>query len=315
MQTAVTTMRPGVCSFSVGGWPRLLLRRHRHHNWVPRSFAVCAKGRVPRTPGAPWIQFTGVSDSFTVEDNQNETGTLDDFMYRRYSTTQGRWISPDPAGLAAVDPTNPQTWNRYAYVTNQPLSFTDPLGLYLPVCPMSVIELGQCRWSYSSVVGWGSDFFDFMGSEGDWFSDWGAAFGSYSTGGWFGPGRSAANKGLQQSTGKTKTKAECQQLQAEIGSLNPVDTFVTDVGWGSLGAFGVGCIPGAILGGSTGSVIEPGGGTTVGLLGGCAVAGFGVLGEAGDAILFGAGAHAAYEYGEKSALQNQYNTGGCYLYE
>ena len=35
-----------------GGWPRLLLRRHRQHNWVPRSFAVCAKGRVPRTPAA-----------------------------------------------------------------------------------------------------------------------------------------------------------------------------------------------------------------------------------------------------------------------
>jgi len=26
----------------------------------------------------------------------------------------GRWISPDPAGLSAVDPTNPQSWNRYA---------------------------------------------------------------------------------------------------------------------------------------------------------------------------------------------------------
>ena len=118
-----------------GGWPRLLLRRHRHHNWVPRSFAVCAKGRVPRTPGAPWIQFTGVSDSFTVEDNQNETGTLDDFMYRRYSPTQGRWISPDPAGLAAVNLGNPQSWNRYAYVQNMPLNSVDPLGLYCPVVP------------------------------------------------------------------------------------------------------------------------------------------------------------------------------------
>ena len=38
---------------------------------------------------------------------------------------------PDPAGLAAVDITNPQTWNRYAYVANNPLNAIDPLGLYL----------------------------------------------------------------------------------------------------------------------------------------------------------------------------------------
>jgi RHS repeat-associated protein len=65
-----------------------------------------------------------------VCDTENQTGTLIDFTFRRYSPTQGRWISPDPAGLAAVDPTNPQTWNRYAYVMNQPLRFTDPLGLW-----------------------------------------------------------------------------------------------------------------------------------------------------------------------------------------
>jgi len=41
---------------------------------------------------------------------------------------QGRWLAPDPAGLAAVDLTNPQTWNRYAYVGNNPLSNMDPMG-------------------------------------------------------------------------------------------------------------------------------------------------------------------------------------------
>ncbi len=37
-------------------------------------------------------------------------------------------FNTDPAGLAVADPTNPQTWNRYAYVGNNPVSFVDPLG-------------------------------------------------------------------------------------------------------------------------------------------------------------------------------------------
>jgi len=52
---------------------------------------------------------------------------------RVYSATQGRWYTPDPAGLAAVDITNPQSWNRYAYVENNPVSFTDPTGLKRPI--------------------------------------------------------------------------------------------------------------------------------------------------------------------------------------
>jgi RHS repeat-associated protein len=59
---------------------------------------------------------------------------LYDGVFREYHPTQGRWITPDPAGLAAVDPSNPQTWNRYAYAANNPLSATDPLGLYDVAC-------------------------------------------------------------------------------------------------------------------------------------------------------------------------------------
>src|ERR1043165_7155751 len=49
-------------------------------------------------------------------------------MLREYRTAHGRWTAPDPTGLGAVDPTNPQTWNRYAYVTNNPEAMVDLLG-------------------------------------------------------------------------------------------------------------------------------------------------------------------------------------------
>jgi len=38
-------------------------------------------------------------------------------------------MTPDPAGMAAVDPGNPQSWNRYAYVLNNPMSYVDASGL------------------------------------------------------------------------------------------------------------------------------------------------------------------------------------------
>jgi hypothetical protein len=47
-------------------------------------------------------------------------------------------MTPDPAGLAAADPTNPESRNRYAYVMNSPTALTDPSGLCAqgsPGCP------------------------------------------------------------------------------------------------------------------------------------------------------------------------------------
>ncbi len=61
--------------------------------------------------------------------NQDTLAGLYDFLYRKYSPVQGRWLTPDPAGLGAVNPGDPQTWNRYAYVRNSPLNRIDPQGL------------------------------------------------------------------------------------------------------------------------------------------------------------------------------------------
>ncbi len=49
-------------------------------------------------------------------------------QFREYSNMAGRWFSPDPYS-GSYDPTNSQSFNRYAYVMNSPLSFSDPLGL------------------------------------------------------------------------------------------------------------------------------------------------------------------------------------------
>jgi RHS repeat-associated protein len=69
---------------------------------------------------APW---------FTGKERDAETG-LDYFGARYMSSAQGRFTSPDPL-LSSGRPWDPQSWNRYSYVLNNPLRYTDPLGLYV----------------------------------------------------------------------------------------------------------------------------------------------------------------------------------------
>jgi RHS repeat-associated protein len=47
----------------------------------------------------------------------------------RHYSPSGRWLSPDPGGLKYVHLDDPQTWNMYAYVRDNPTTVTDPTGL------------------------------------------------------------------------------------------------------------------------------------------------------------------------------------------
>ena len=52
----------------------------------------------------------------------------DEAMMRRYAGKWHRFVQPDPSD-GSYDFTNPQSFNRYAYVQNDPVNLIDPLGL------------------------------------------------------------------------------------------------------------------------------------------------------------------------------------------
>ena len=132
------------------------LQYYRHADWLGTSRLVTTSSRTLYYSGA-YAPFgenyapLGTQDlSFTGQNQDTEpsgaggAGGLYDFLYREHSPVQGRWLSPDPAGLAAVNPADPQSWNRYAYVGNRPLNSVDPLGLILMGCDPDDPFCGGC---------------------------------------------------------------------------------------------------------------------------------------------------------------------------
>ncbi len=104
-----------------------------HPDWLgtPRLYSKPARtiaNDVAMGPFGEWYPGQGADTFFTGVAQNVMAVDVKAFPARSYHTTQGRWLSPDPAGLAAVDITNPQSFNRYAYVLGNPLGFTDPTG-------------------------------------------------------------------------------------------------------------------------------------------------------------------------------------------
>jgi RHS repeat-associated protein len=75
-----------------------------------------------------WPGTAEVFRQFTGKERDAESG-LDYFGARYYGGALGRFSSPDPAGLLAAKPGNPQSWNLYTYSMNSPLTNIDPDGL------------------------------------------------------------------------------------------------------------------------------------------------------------------------------------------
>jgi RHS repeat-associated protein len=68
-----------------------------------------------------------VRQDYTGYQKDEESG-LEYSVARYYNASHGRYTSVDPLTPSATIK-DPQTFNRYSYVTNSPYKFTDPLGL------------------------------------------------------------------------------------------------------------------------------------------------------------------------------------------
>ena len=109
------------------------------NDWLGnRRFQTNAAGDAPHTltctnyPYGDALSCTGsgvdaTEHHFTGKERDTET-VKDYFGARYYDSGMGRFMSVDPAWLFAADPGNPQTWNQYVYVLNNPLSNVDPAG-------------------------------------------------------------------------------------------------------------------------------------------------------------------------------------------
>jgi RHS repeat-associated protein len=92
-----------------------------------QSFAPFGAGGATNS-GA--LQFTG-QERDAANLGAGSVALPDYFHARYYDTDRGRFLSVDPIIDMKANLKNPQGWNRYAYVMNNPVRFTDPTGRYV----------------------------------------------------------------------------------------------------------------------------------------------------------------------------------------
>jgi len=95
------------------------------HDYLPfgEELGVSVGGR---TSGMGFGGADGLRQKFTSKERDNESG-LHFFGARYYSATEGRFTSVDPS-RKSVEPTDPQSWNRYSSFLGNPLKYTDRNG-------------------------------------------------------------------------------------------------------------------------------------------------------------------------------------------
>jgi RHS repeat-associated protein len=95
------------------------------HDYLPFGEEIGNVGG--RTTGMGYGAADDTRQKFTSKERDNES-MLDYFGARYYSGAQGRFTSIDPMSLSLSKAIDPQQFNRYGYVRNNPLKHIDPDG-------------------------------------------------------------------------------------------------------------------------------------------------------------------------------------------
>jgi RHS repeat-associated protein len=122
------------------GGQLLAIQQNNQVSWVHQD-PVTKSQRITNASGTitstidldPWGGETLSSSNqafqphrFTTYERDGNAG--DEAMMRRYAGKWHRFVQPDPAD-GSYDLSNPQSFNRYAYVQNDPTNLVDPAGL------------------------------------------------------------------------------------------------------------------------------------------------------------------------------------------
>ena len=102
-------------------------------------------------PASPDFALSSVESSkFTGKTRDPEMG-LDFFGARFYSAAQGRFTSPDRL-FADQHGADPQSWNIYAYVGNNPMRFVDTNGQWKTAIHNAIIDGAFLNMSPSNII-------------------------------------------------------------------------------------------------------------------------------------------------------------------
>ena len=102
----------------------------------------------------PPHRFTGHERDFDIA-TPNATSSYIDYMHARYyATATGRFLSVDPKLTIGRNLSEPQRWNRYSYVVNNPLKYVDRDGRDAAVAWRIawVVAPSAARWLGRTVV-------------------------------------------------------------------------------------------------------------------------------------------------------------------